>query len=111
MIRVMNLLMVKMVKMVKSGGNTKPQILTSETAEMSGNVDKKRISVGKKWCFTLNNWCEDNLVKMVKDFEVFGVEYIIGEEVGECGTPHLQGAIFGEKYFRYALNFGRDKRR
>jgi len=62
--------------------------------------EKKRPSVGKKWCFTLNNWCEEHLVKMVKDFEVFGLEYIIGEEVGESGTPHLQGAVFGEKYFR-----------
>lgn len=43
------------------------------------------------WCFTLNNWTEDekNLIRN-SDWIKYG---IIGEEVGEEGTPHLQGYI------------------
>lgn len=42
------------------------------------------------WCFTLNNWDEVQREKLIE------VDYnymIIGKEVGENGTPHLQGYI------------------
>lgn len=47
---------------------------------------------GRFWCFTLNNYTTDEQ----SEFEVSheNVSYIIyGEEVGENGTPHLQGYI------------------
>lgn len=41
-----------------------------------------------KWCFTLNNYPEDWKEKVKFDW----MEYlIVGTEVGEGGTPHLQG--------------------
>jgi len=44
----------------------------------------------KTWCFTLNNYVEDD----VKLFESIECNYIsCGREVGEKGTPHLQGCI------------------
>lgn len=68
-----------------------------------GNTDKiaskqktgKRIrsSESKRYCFTLNNWKLDELNKLIKTAETASIKYIIGEEVGESGTPHLQGYI------------------
>lgn len=45
----------------------------------------------RNYCFTLNNYLpeDENLFK-----ELEGVKYMVyGREVGECGTPHLQGYI------------------
>jgi hypothetical protein len=51
------------------------------------------MSRSRKWVFTYNNYPED-----CKDFyeslEAMCSYYSIGEEVGESGTPHLQGFIY-----------------
>ncbi|AIF34802.1 replication-associated protein [Sewage-associated circular DNA virus-12] len=40
------------------------------------------------WCFTLNNWCDGELLEIAK----FSGRYLTyGFEIGESGTPHLQG--------------------
>jgi len=45
---------------------------------------------GKFWCFTLNNYSDEEYNKLVN----FNCNYlIVGKEVGGCGTPHLQGYI------------------
>lgn len=49
----------------------------------------------KHWCLTLNNWSEDEL-KQWREFGEKGVEidyFVYGQEVGESGTPHLQGFV------------------
>lgn len=51
----------------------------------------KQISPAKRWCFTLNNWTEEERSSIVPIFEATCNVVIIGSEVGDGGTPHLQG--------------------
>ena len=55
----------------------------------SGNT--RQISPSKYWCFTLNNYSSDDLKKLDECNSVD--KYIFQEEVGETGTPHLQGFV------------------
>ncbi len=54
-----------------------------------------RINPAKAWCFTLNNYTENELGALVQLFSTLTDKYyyIVGEEIGEQGTPHLQGYI------------------
>jgi hypothetical protein len=45
---------------------------------------------GKNWCFTLNNYSEEEYKEILNTDCGY---IIIGKEVGENGTPHLQGYI------------------
>lgn len=82
----------------------------SETSEISeGNTRPQKISMNqsKYWVFTLNNWTEEQSEIIESTFEQGGYKYIWGEEVGESGTPHLQGYLEHEKRFRPSqLKFG-----
>lgn len=55
------------------------------------------MSIAKNWCFTLNNYNEDDLSRLSIASDVLpkaSVAYLLyQEEVGEAGTPHLQGFI------------------
>jgi len=76
--------MVEMVESHSDEGNTKPH----------------RISASKHWCFTFNNYSEDDFKEMVEIIKKFDMKYIIGREIGESGTPHLQGYLSAKKVFR-----------
>lgn len=48
----------------------------------------------KRWCFTLNNYTEEELENISKMVTAETAEFaVIGKEKGENGTPHLQGFI------------------
>jgi len=64
--------------------------------EKSGNT--KQISPAKKWCFTWNNYNTDGIEKLKN---LLSKEmYIYGKEIGEEGTPHLQGFVIFNKKIR-----------
>jgi len=56
--------------------------------------NKKRISASKRWCFTLNNYTEEEYGDILQTIKEKCKIYIIGKEIGEQNKiPHLQGYI------------------
>ena len=67
----------------KGEGNTKPPLLHKA----------KQISPALRWCFVLNNYTEEECSSIVPILTKECKLYIVGKEVGESGTPHLQGYL------------------
>lgn len=59
-------------------------------------------SRAKRWCFTLNNYNDESQAR-VRELATNSEYLIFGREIGESGTPHLQGFIC----FRDQLRFNR----
>lgn len=58
------------------------------------NSGKRRDNPVKRWCFTLNNYTEQDLEKIKANITIETAEFaIVGKEKGESGTPHLQGFV------------------
>lgn len=56
-------------------------------------MSEKRGTLRINWCFTINNY-SDNHETILKDMVPAVARYIVfGREVGETGTPHLQGYV------------------
>lgn len=64
-------------------------------SENQGNTipdSSKRSKEVKKFCFTYNNYTPENVDKLTNSLNTLG-NWVFGYEVGESGTPHLQGYI------------------
>lgn len=81
---------------------------TTETRE--GNTKASRVVPSKYWCFTLNNYTEIEIGNLETIFSKFDIKYGYGKEVGENGTPHLQGWIESSKKIRPLETFKEMKR-
>lgn len=78
------------VIMVNSSSSSSEEGNTSSPHPAKGKI---QISPAVRWCLTLNNYTESELhiiSSIVPEVCKFG---IIGTEVGESGTPHLQGYL------------------
>lgn len=58
---------------------------------------KKQVNPAVKWCFTWNNYPEDWKEIIVPKFQSLCHGWVAGLEVGELGTPHVQGFITMQK--------------
>lgn len=64
----------------------------------SGNT--KQISPAKKWVFTWNNYNNDDFLNIQNILSEKSSKYVIGKEIGESGTKHLQGYVEFDKKIR-----------
>lgn len=56
--------------------------------------------VSRTWCFTVNNYSEDDRSSLLQ----LPYSYlIIGDELGDSGTPHLQGYVTLQKSVRLSF--------
>lgn len=65
---------------------------TNSTVALGNTITKAKRSRG--WCFTLNNYTEEDFNKLKDTCTQFCKKFIIGKEVGKKGTPHLQGYVY-----------------
>lgn len=81
-------------RMAKSGTNdtsgTNDSVLRGNTRPLTRKKTSMKRVRGRKWCLTLNNYEEEEMAQIHKALEGWMSKWIIGEEVGESGTPHLQ---------------------
>lgn len=53
-----------------------------------------RENPSKRWCFTINNYTQQECDNLVKELTMEKVVYaVVGWEVCENGSPHLQGFV------------------
>lgn len=70
---------------------------SSDSSVGEGNTKpppKKQCAPSIRWCFTLNNWTESEYFIITEKIVPKFCKYAsIAKEVGESGTPHLQGYV------------------
>lgn len=84
-----------------SSSDDASDVLEMEQMEIGGgntNSPPKRVTQGKRWCFTYNNYTVVEMEQMEHVLKQKALGYIFQEEVGDGskgdspkGTPHLQG--------------------
>lgn len=57
------------------------------------NKHPPRVSSSKVWCFTINNYNNSNLQWLASLYPEDTKEMVYQKEIGEKGTPHIQGVI------------------
>ncbi|UYD39109.1 MAG: replication associated protein [Wigfec virus K19_623] len=66
-----------------------------DVPRVEGNTKSSTPSINPalRWCFTLNNWTQSEYEEIIKYVPENCKLCYIADEVGESGTPHLQGYL------------------
>lgn len=78
----------------------RPNSSNSSTDEGNTRPRPKQQSAKKRWCLTLNNYTEDE-EKVLVEWISSNSSAILGKEVGESGTPHIQGYFELKRKLRF----------
>lgn len=71
-----------------------------EILEGNSRPTKIQCTQSKKWVFTVNNYTETELEHLEQVFTDHDLAYMFSREMGEQGTPHLQGFLTAKKRMR-----------
>ena len=66
---------------------------SSNSSIDGGNTKPRQCSPAVRWCLTFNNYTDDDVKDISSKVPLLCKKYIIAKEVGESGTPHLQGYV------------------
>lgn len=75
-------------------------VSTKSRSEVGNTKTSLRIATSLYWCFTLNNVTEEEFDILKNEICLHCLDYRVQEEIGEEGTPHLQGFIHCKKRIR-----------
>lgn len=78
-------------KTLKKGANSANSAKGDLGNTSSKSPPTKQINPAKNWCFTLNNYDDNDISAISAKFRSVCSCALFGAEVGEEGTPHLQG--------------------
>lgn len=74
-------------------------------SEIGNTKQFPRIVASLNWCFTLNNYTKEELTILEDEVKTYGSNFRLQSEVGESGTPHIQGFITLKKKGRPMESF------
>jgi hypothetical protein len=68
--------------------------------QMDHEETQDRNTKARSWCFTFNNYSEEEYA-LVQQNLADAKGYVIGKEIGSSGSPHLQGVVWynSQRYF------------
>jgi len=73
--------------------NTAVSEVGTGTEVVVGNTDTTTsVPRGRHWIFVINNYTDED-IKLVNNWAAVALQLVVSKEVGETGTPHLQGFI------------------
>ncbi len=79
----------------------------TETYCNTNKVPKSTPSKCRNWCFTLNNYTENEISTIIREKDNSRCnKYCFQEEKGDNGTPHLQGTLA----YKHAISFNTVKK-
>lgn len=80
-------------------------VSTMSSVEVGNTKTSTRIATSIYWTFTLNNFTKEEFNILEKEICTYCLDYRVQEEIGESGTPHLQGYIQAKKRIRPTETF------
>lgn len=86
---------------MKSSSPSKPNFKEYEESKKNHKVPTKTSSQARSYCFTWNNYTEEELKAVCEALSKYDY-FVVGREVGAEGTPHLQGFVYHDNKIRFS---------